>query len=229
METPVISFVGWSNAGKTTLIEKLIPVLRGKGLRVGVLKRDGHEFQMDHEGKDTWRFTEAGADAVAIANSRHAALLINRPVSFETLREKLGNVDLILAEGWEIPGVPQIEVLRGRTDLRCREPEKLLAVVTDEEVSLPLRRISPDAVGDVAELVMMWFAGTGDCALPYAEAVAAGDEPDADVTLTVDGRPVPLLPFVRDILRGASLGIVSTLKDTGLTADSVVKIEIKRK
>ena len=229
MNTPVISFIGWHNAGKTTLIERLIPLLREKGLRVAVLKSDGHDFQMDREGKDTWRFTQAGAELVAIANARHAAVLINRPIDFEALCSLVSGADLILAEGWNVPGVPAIEVLRGRTDLRCEDTEKLLAVVTDEDGPLPVRRVPLDAVAEVAELVMAWFSGNGECRAAYAEAARAGDDPEADVTLTVDGRPVALLPFVRDILRGASLGIVSTLKDTGLTEDSVVKIEIKRK
>lgn len=158
MNTPVISFIGWHNAGKTTLIERLIPLLREKGLRVGVLKSDGHDFQMDREGKDTWRFSEAGAEAVAIANARRAAVLYNEPVSFEELCGRLSGVDLIIAEGWNVPGVPQIEVLRGRADLRAAEPERLLAVVTDEDVPLPVRRIPLDAVAEVAELVMAWYA-----------------------------------------------------------------------
>jgi molybdopterin-guanine dinucleotide biosynthesis protein B len=157
MNTPVISFIGWHNSGKTTLIERLIPLLREKGLRVAVLKSDGHDFQMDREGKDTWRFTQAGADAVAIANSRHAAVLINRPVDFEALCSLVSGADLILAEGWNVPGVPQIEVLRGRTDLRAAEPDKLLAVVTDEDVPLSVRRIPLDAVSEVAELVLAWY------------------------------------------------------------------------
>ena len=158
MNTPVISFIGWHNSGKTTLIERLIPLLREKGLRVAVLKSDGHDFQMDREGKDTWRFTQAGADAVAIANARHAAVLYNFPVGFEALCERLSDADLILAEGWNVPGVPQIEVLRGRTDLRAAEPDKLLAVVTDEDVALPVRRVPLDAVSEVAELVLAWYA-----------------------------------------------------------------------
>ena len=158
MHTPVISFIGWHNAGKTTLVERLIPLLREKGLRVGVLKSDGHDFQMDREGKDTWRFTQAGAEAVAIANARHAAVLYNEPVSFQTLCERLSGVDLIISEGWNVPGVPQIEVLRGRTDLRCEDAERLLAVVTDEDVPLSARRIPLDAIAEVAELVLVWYA-----------------------------------------------------------------------
>ena len=158
MHTPVISFIGWHNAGKTTLVERLIPLLREKGLRVGVLKSDGHDFQMDREGKDTWRFTQAGAEAVAIANARHAAALYNGPVSFEELCGRLSGVDLIVAEGWNVPGVKQIEVLRGRTDLRCEDAERLLAVVTDEDVPLSARRIPLDAIAEVAELVLVWYA-----------------------------------------------------------------------
>ena len=68
MDTPVFIFAAYSNVGKTTYLERLIPCLKEAGLRVGVVKHDAHDFQLDIQGKDTWRFAAAGADAVAIAS-----------------------------------------------------------------------------------------------------------------------------------------------------------------
>ena len=140
MSAPVISFIGWSGSGKTTFIEKLIPVLRRRGLRLAVIKHDGHDFQMDREGKDTYRFTAAGAECVAIANSSHAAIIDSRPLGFEELCGRVGSVDLVIAEGWTELPYPQIEVLRGQDTLRCLHRDRLLAVITDRcpSLSLPL-------------------------------------------------------------------------------------------
>lgn len=135
MAVPVISFIGWSGVGKTTFLENLITALKARGLSVAVLKHDGHEFQMDVEGKDTWKLTRAGADVVAIANARHAAILENRPIGFAELLNRVGDVDMVIAEGFENEAVPQIEVHRaGFGALRCRRPERLIAVISDEAV-----------------------------------------------------------------------------------------------
>jgi molybdopterin-guanine dinucleotide biosynthesis protein MobB len=81
MDIPVYSFIAKSGTGKTTLIEKLIPELKSRGLRVAVMKHDAHEFDVDKPGKDSWRMTRAGADVTVIASATHAAVMENRPVS----------------------------------------------------------------------------------------------------------------------------------------------------
>ncbi len=72
---PIISIVGKKNSGKTTLIEKIIPELTKRGYKVGAIKHDVHEFEIDHEGKDTWRMTKAGADTVVIASDKKLAMI----------------------------------------------------------------------------------------------------------------------------------------------------------
>ena len=64
MNIPTYALVAFSNSGKTTFLEKLIPALKSRGLRVAVIKHDGHDFQLDKEGKDSWRITQAGADVL---------------------------------------------------------------------------------------------------------------------------------------------------------------------
>lgn len=76
---PVFSVIAWSGTGKTTYLEKLIPVLRKKQLKVAVIKHDGHDFEIDRANADTERFTRAGADISAIISSTHSAVLYNRP------------------------------------------------------------------------------------------------------------------------------------------------------
>ena len=83
MNTPMIGFAAYSGTGKTTLLEKVIVNLKARGLRLGVLKHDAHDFDIDHEGKDSWRFQKAGADITLIASATKMALVEQRPRTFE--------------------------------------------------------------------------------------------------------------------------------------------------
>ena len=105
-DIPIVSFVAWSGTGKTTFLEKLIPALKARGLRLCVMKHDAHEFQADREGKDSWRMTRAGADVTIVTNGKHAAVFENRPVSAEALLARVEGVDLILTEGYKHGPLP---------------------------------------------------------------------------------------------------------------------------
>ena len=129
---PVYSVVAFSGTGKTTLLEKLIAELKGRGLRVGVIKHDSHEFDIDHEGKDSWRFTRAGADVTVVASERKAAIMENRPVPIEALIERMTDVDIILTEGYKQGKWPRIAVCRAATGKPLPiPPEDCFAIVTD--------------------------------------------------------------------------------------------------
>ena len=115
MPIPVISIVSKKNCGKTTLLEKLIPELKRRGYRVGILKHDIHGFDIDHEGKDTFRHKAAGADIVAI--SCPWKLSVIKDVQEEMTPEQIvkqyfEDVDIVLTEGYKRGGLPQIEVFR---------------------------------------------------------------------------------------------------------------------
>lgn len=101
MSIPVYSFVAYSNTGKTTFLEKLVPVLKDNGLRVAVYKHDGHEFEIDKEGKDSWRMTKAGADVTLISSKSKAVIMENRYVDPEELVSRINNVDIIIVEGYK--------------------------------------------------------------------------------------------------------------------------------
>lgn len=133
---PVVSFVAWSGTGKTTYLEKLVAELKRRGLRVAVLKHDAHEFEVDKPGKDSWRFTQAGADVTIVASATHAAILENRPVSAEELVKRVTGVDLILTEGYKHGPWPKVGVNRAATGKGLPLPaEDCLAVVTDAPMS----------------------------------------------------------------------------------------------
>jgi molybdopterin-guanine dinucleotide biosynthesis protein MobB len=84
---PIVSIVGRTNSGKTTLIEKLIPELKKRGYKVGVIKHTKHQFEIDHPGKDTWRMTKAGADTVVIVSDKKLAMI--RTTNYQTLISSL--------------------------------------------------------------------------------------------------------------------------------------------
>ena len=111
-----IGFIGYSNTGKTTLIEKLIPLFAARGLRVSTVKNAHHGFDMDRPGKDSFRYREAGSQQVLIATTERWALLTEtrgRAAPLETLIAHLDPCDLVLVEGFKSEGhFPRIEVRR---------------------------------------------------------------------------------------------------------------------
>ena len=133
---PVISIVGRSNSGKTTLIERLIPELRRLGYRVGTIKHNLHGFDIDHEGKDSWRHKQAGAQLTVIASPGHIALIedTDRDLGIADLVDRyIRNVDIILLEGFKGNPYPKIEVYRPElhTERLCNDGDNLIALVTE--------------------------------------------------------------------------------------------------
>jgi len=165
MVTPVISVVGKSGVGKTTFLEKLIPELKRRGLRVAVVKHDAHSFEIDHPGKDTWRHRQAGADVVLISSSTQLALIARQDhdASLDELVQMVApRVDLVLTEGYKRGTAPKIEVSRRAVsaDLLCA-PHELLAVVTDHPLDISVPQFALDDAAGVAELLVQRLVGTG--------------------------------------------------------------------
>lgn len=123
--TPVLTFVAHSNTGKTTLVEKLIAELTRRGWSIGALKHDAHRFDIDHPGKDSWRFTQAGAAITAISSSEKSAVIHQHelpPTLEQILSPFEGEVDMVLTEGFKQSSLPKIEVFRQELErkLICR-------------------------------------------------------------------------------------------------------------
>jgi molybdopterin-guanine dinucleotide biosynthesis protein B len=110
---PIVSFIGRSNSGKTTLIEKLIPEFISRGYKIGIIKHSGHPFDVDTEGKDTWRYRKAGADAVIAAAPGEITLIRNHSCQTpEALALYCQGMDLVIVEGFKQGRQPKIEVYR---------------------------------------------------------------------------------------------------------------------
>lgn len=133
---PIISIVGKSDSGKTTLIEKLLRDLKEMGVKVGTLKHDAHDFEMDHQGKDTYRHFHAGADRVMIAAAHKFAIIqrLDEPLSIDQLVQRyFHDVDLILTEGYKSENKPKIEIYRStkHKEPLCKPEDNLIAFVSD--------------------------------------------------------------------------------------------------
>lgn len=131
---PVVSVVGKSDCGKTTMLEKLLREAKRRGWRVATVKHDVHGFDMDKPGKDTWRHAQAGADIVVISSPNKIALLetVQEDKPLDEVVARVRNVDLIFTEGYRRANKPKIEVCRSAVDreLLC-EPHELLAIASD--------------------------------------------------------------------------------------------------
>ena len=158
MSKAVISIVAKSGTGKTTLLEKLIAELKRRGYRVGAIKHDAHQFEIDHAGKDSWRLTHAGADTMVVSSASKVAIVqqnqaAEEPSVHALLATYFKDVDIVLTEGFKKSTLPKIEVHRKeRSDsLLCRGEEHdatLIAVASDEnwDLDVPVFDIN-DAAG----------------------------------------------------------------------------------
>lgn len=134
-EIPVYSIVAFSNTGKTTMLEKLIPELARRGLRTAVIKHDAHEFEIDKPGKDSWRLSQAGAVVTVVASATKAAVMENRFIPIDELIARISDVDIILTEGYKHGPWPKIALQRGDNGKPLPlDPEECLAVLSDVPV-----------------------------------------------------------------------------------------------
>jgi len=159
MPPAIVSIIGHSNSGKTTLVERLIPVLRGRGLRVGVLKHHGKDFEFDVPGKDTWRHGQAGADVVVLSTPAGIGVTVRHhrePPVDEVVRRYFRDVDLVITEGYKRGPYPKIEVARAATGkpLIAGRDATWIAFAADFPVDTTLPLFSLDDISGLAAFIM---------------------------------------------------------------------------
>jgi molybdopterin-guanine dinucleotide biosynthesis protein B len=160
MPMRIIGLAGWSGAGKTTLMTKVIPVLVQRGLKVATVKHAHHEFDIDRPGKDSWLHREAGAGEVAIVSSRRWALIHElrdepEPPLAEILA-KLSPVDLVIVEGFKHHAHPKLEVYRAAAGKPLLYPDDdcIVAIATDAPLpQAPLPVLMLDDVESIANVL----------------------------------------------------------------------------
>ena len=163
-DVPVLGFAAYSGTGKTTLLVKLIPLLKQQGLRLAMIKHAHHDFDIDKPGKDSFELRKAGADQMLIASDKRVALIeeTNQEPSLLDLvnRLDLKNVDLVLVEGFRHVPFTKIELHRPalNKDLIFPDDKNIIAVASDEKVetgALPL--INLNQLDEISGFINRWI------------------------------------------------------------------------
>lgn len=158
----LLGIAGFSGAGKTTLIERLLPRLTARGLVVSVLKHSHHNFDVDRPGKDSWRHRQAGAQEVLVVGGRRWVLMNERrdddEATVAALAARLTPCDLVLVEGYKSEPLPKIEVIRvgeGRPPL-FPDNASIVAVAADAPVDGPLPCLDLNDLDGIADWIVAW-------------------------------------------------------------------------
>jgi len=212
---PVVSIVGKSKAGKTTLVELLLGELKRRGYRVATVKHNHRDFELDQPGKDSWRHAQAGSDAVVISSPRKLALIKpqDHDASIVEILHLLGEeFDIVLIEGFRRGYAPKIEVHRRelKEGLLCT-PEELMAIVTDEPLEADLPQFPWQDVSGIANFI--------------EERLIAKRKAE-DAVLFVNGSYIPLSPFPKQFITNTLIGMVSTLK--GVEKIRSVEVSVRK-
>jgi molybdopterin-guanine dinucleotide biosynthesis adapter protein len=155
----VIGLAGWSGAGKTTLLTRLIPYFLAENLRVSVIKRAHHEFDVDVPGKDSWIHRQSGAAEVLVSSSQRWALMHElrgaREPKLPELLAKLSRVDLVVIEGFKREPHRKIEVHRAANGKPALFPDDpgIVGIATDANLETQLPVAHLDDVKAIAALI----------------------------------------------------------------------------
>lgn len=169
---PILGLAAWSGTGKTTLLSKLIPMLRKSGIRIAMIKHAHHKFDVDKPGKDSFELRKAGASQMLICSSKRVALMTDFDDEQEPLlQDQINRIDhtaceLILVEGFKHESFPKIELHRPTLEkpLMYQDDKNIIALASDAseilETELPLLNLNdPDAI---AGFILSWLSKQGE-------------------------------------------------------------------
>jgi len=211
---PIVSVIGKSKSGKTTLIEKLIKELKSRGYHVATIKHAPQGVSFDEPDKDSWRHLQAGSEATSVSSPDRIVLI--KPVAQEPTLDEIARLlgedyDIILTEGFKQGSAPKIEVHRKEAGPPFKDIKKLIAIVTDEPLETKARQFSPEDVKSLADLLEKGFI-----------------EPQRErISLYINNTPIPLTVFPKQIISSVLLAAVSSLKGVGEIKS--LQISLKRK
>jgi len=199
---PIISIVGKSESGKTTLLEKLIVELNRRGYHIATIKHTHSTIAYPYADKDSDKHLKAGSEAAVV--SAPDRLLMVKPLKEELNLEQVARIigedyDIILAEGFKQSDAPKIEVHRRENSALLKDIKKIFAIVTDEPLDTKIRQFSPDDSQGIADLIEEGFIK------PQKERL----------TLLINDEPISLNAFTKDFMANVFLGMANSLKGVG--------------
>ena len=200
--SPIVSIIGKTKSGKTSLIEKLVQELKSRGYRVATIKHIPQGVNFDEPGKDSWRHIQAGSEATAVSSPDKIVLI--KPVTKDSTLDETAHLlgedyDIILTEGFKQGNAPKIEVHRKDAGSLLKDIKKLIAIVTDEPLETKARQFSFDDVNRLVDLLEKGFIK------PQAERIS----------LYVNNTSITLTAFPKQIITNVLLAMVSCLKGVG--------------
>lgn len=247
---PIISIVGHSDSGKTTLIERLVPELVRRGYQVGTVKHDVHGFDIDHPGKDSYRHFQSGTMATVISSPAKVAMVrkVSRELRLdEIVHRYLADVDLVLTEGYKQENKLKIELVRVAPGADVF-PEILsppgdlvaLAVIGSGQPAVPPGLpVVPPVIPAKAGIHHLTPPPTSYADVPVISAddvTALADHiqqdvlaslPTSSVQLLVDGSAIPLKPIMEAMVANTVTGLISALK--GCEHPGKIELRIDKK
>ena len=199
---PIVSIIGRSKSGKTTLIEKLIVELKSRGYHVATAKHTHRDMTSPESDKDSDRHLKAGSETSLIVDPH--GLMMVKPLQKELNLTQLAQIigedcDIILTEGYKADDAPKIEVHRKDNAPPLTDVKKLFAVVTDEPLDTKVRQFALDDVKAIADLIETGFIK------PNRERF----------TLLVNDVPIALNAFTEEIVENVVLAMANNLKGVG--------------
>lgn len=209
MSIPAVCIVGWANAGKTTLIEKLLPAFAQKGLKVGVIKHSHHLVEVDKPGTDTFRYASAGAQSVMLSTPARSMTVEQGELRLTELMSRMRDVDLILVEGFDKEAcMPMIEVWRDKSQEMRSPAQWRRAVVTEGECPCGLPVFAPEQVEEIADYILSLMQ-------------ERHGEEKPRVRVLMNGQDVSMMPFIEKMVENICRGTMKALKgyDEGCSID----------
>jgi molybdopterin-guanine dinucleotide biosynthesis adapter protein len=155
----IYGVIGWKNSGKTSLMERLVADITGRGFSVSTVKHVHHDVDLDQPGKDTFRHRQAGAREVVLASADRLAILVEHrgpEPELPAVLSRLSPVDLVLVEGYKRDAHPKVEVWRAETGQPLIQPGDPLvrAVATDATLTLPVPVLDLNDTTAVADFIL---------------------------------------------------------------------------
>lgn len=168
VDLPLLGITAWSGTGKTTLLKQLIPQLRKREIRVGMIKHTHHDMDVDKPGKDSYELRKAGADQTLVASQQRWALMTETPelpeldLYYLASRFDASKLDLILVEGFKGETIPKIVLYRhiNERDFNDLLDEHVIAVASDCDLSVDFPLLDINAPEAIAEFIADWLKQT---------------------------------------------------------------------